>query len=78
LRGAAEQSVEQVPGDLLLDLLALLPRAIDVRPGRLVAIEQPLLGHDLHHLQGRRVLAVLAALHRGTVYAWAKSEVSWS
>src|SRR5687768_2869667 len=50
-RRSTERAIEQVAHELPLGLLFGLPRLIDVRTIRVVAPDEPLLRHDLEHLQ---------------------------
>src|SRR3982751_4395028 len=49
---AGEGAIEQIAHELALRRFLAEPRAIDVRAVALVALDEPLLRHDLEQLQG--------------------------
>src|SRR3954454_407744 len=61
---AAEGAIEQVAHELALRGFLAEPRAIDVRAVALVALDEPLLRHDLEQLQGGGIggLAIVGQL----------------
>src|SRR5262245_37078396 len=54
-RRAAERAVDEIADELPLGLFLAEPRSVDMGPIAIVALDQPLLGHDLKELQGGRV-----------------------
>ena len=52
---SAERAIDQVAHELPLRLLFAEPRAVNVRPIAVVALDEPLFRHDLEHLQRGRV-----------------------
>ena len=65
-RRPAERAIEQVAHELPLRLLLGQPRLIDVRAVGVVAPHQPLLRHDLEHLQRGGVGGRAARVRRAT------------
>jgi hypothetical protein len=63
-RRPAERFLDYVIDDLLLGLFFRNGRGIKLGPSRLIAFQQPLVEHDLHHLQGRRVSRVAITQER--------------
>ena len=55
LDGSAVGTIDEVPQQMLLRLRLLVAWPIQLRPDAVVAVDEPLVRHDLHQLQHRGV-----------------------
>lgn len=62
LDGTAVHALDQVSQKLLLRAVFRLPRAIDLGAHRVVTLDEPFVGHDLHGLEDRRVACWLGPI----------------